>query len=255
MIHYSVTQWLIIFFLYCFFGWCYETAFVSITEKRFINRGFLRSPFLPIYGFGAVIMIISGKPFMDDPVLMFLCGAFSATLLEYITGCIMEMLFKINFWDYSDCRYNISGKICAEATLLWGFMTLLVNYKVHIHIEKLVLKLNENVLNIIVVILLLIFITDCVISVKSAIDIKNTLIRLTEIRVDIRKHTERLNQNLEKNRLNAREHITKLHQDNSEILKKIGFFKRDFINAHPNAKSKKFKEALSELKEHIRKKN
>lgn len=115
---YTSTQWIAFFFTYCFLGWCYETVLVSIEERRFVNRGFLRSPFLPIYGFGAIIMIISGKPFVHDPVKMFLCGALSATLMEYATGWIMEWLFKTRYWDYSDCRYNISGRICAEATLL-----------------------------------------------------------------------------------------------------------------------------------------
>ena len=141
---YTVWQWILFFFIYCFFGWCFETALVSIEEKHFVNRGFLRSPFLPIYGFGSLVMILAGQPFNDDPVAMFICGALSATLLEYVTGWLMELLFKTRYWDYSDCRYNLSGRICVEATFLWGFMTLLVNYKVHVHLIKPVTDLDRT---------------------------------------------------------------------------------------------------------------
>ncbi len=128
---YAIQNWIFIFFIYSFLGWCFETALVSIEEKRFVNRGFIRSPFLPIYGFGAITMIVSGTPVIKDPVLVFIFGAVSATILEFVTGWLLEVIFKTRYWDYSDTLYNFKGRICAEATLMWGFMTLLVNYKVH----------------------------------------------------------------------------------------------------------------------------
>lgn len=253
----NITQWIAFFFIYCFFGWCYETALVSLEEHHFVNRGFLRSPFLPIYGFGALIMVISGKPFFNDPVKMFLCGALAATLMEYVTSWLMELLFKTRYWDYSDCRYNISGRICAEATLLWGFMTLLVNYKIHIHIEKAVLMISNSILLVTDILLIILFIADLVISVKSVVDINHIIKRMTEIKEELATLNQKLRENAGKseNIDHIRDKIKQLHSENTGILKRLNFFKRDIINAHPRAHSIKFNNALTELKLKLRKKS
>lgn len=254
---YNFFQWILFFFIYCFFGWCFETITISIHEKRFVNRGFLRSPFLPIYGFGAVIMILAGKPFMDDPVKMFVCGALAATLMEYITGWLMELLFKTRYWDYSDCCYNISGRICAEATLLWGFMTLLVNYKVQIHIESFVLKLDPTLIKVIDIILLILFIADIIISAKSAIDVNNILKRMTEIREEIAQLNAKLKENADENlRIESiKQKIQQLQSERTSVSERLNYLKKDLINAHPRARSTKFNNALTELKIKIKEKS
>lgn len=254
---YSFFQWVLFFFIYCFFGWCFETTLVSLQEKHFVNRGFLRSPFLPIYGFGSLIMILAGKPFMHDPVKMFVCGALAATLMEYITGWLMELLFKTRYWDYSDCCYNISGRICAEATLLWGFMTLLVNYKVHIHIEVLVFKLDPTLITVVDIILMAVFIADLIISAKSAIDVNNILKRMTEIREEISQLNAKLKENAEENPHieSIKQKIQQLQSEHSSVSERLNFLKKDLINAHPRARSTKFNNALTELKIKIKEKS
>ncbi len=256
---YTISQWIFFFFIYCFCGWCFETTLVSLKEKHFINRGFVRSPFLPIYGFGATIMVIAGSPFVDDPVLMFLCGALSATLMEYVTGWLMELLFKTRYWDYSDCCYQVSGRICAEATLMWGFMTLIVNYKVHIHLEPIILKLSSNLIMIIDIILMVLFISDFIVSAKAAIDVNNILKRMTEIKEEITQLNNRLKDNptiSENHHIESiKNKIKQLQSERSNISNRISFLKMDLINAHPKAKSTKFNNALTELKNKIRDKS
>ena len=83
---YAIQNWIFIFFIYSFLGWCFETALVSIEEKRFVNRGFIRSPFLPIYGFGAITMIVSGTPVIKDPVLVFIPDGFLKLFLKHVIG-------------------------------------------------------------------------------------------------------------------------------------------------------------------------
>lgn len=255
MSEYTFFQWIFFFFLYCLFGWCFETTLVSLKEKHFVNRGFLRSPFLPIYGFGALIMIYTGSPLINDPVLMFICGALSATLMEYITGWLMEILFKTRYWDYSDCSYNISGRICAEATLMWGFMTLLVNYKVHINLEPFILKLDTTLVMVIDIILFTIFVADFIISAKSAIDVNNILKRMTEIREELSQLNIKLKESSKSKESSRIESIKlKIHQlqsEHSNVSGRLNIFKKDLINAHPRAKSKKFNKALTELKNKI----
>lgn len=86
-----------IFYLYCFFGWIFESTYVSLKQKRFVNRGFLRLPMLPLYGSGAVMMLWVSIPFQDSLILTYISGVIGATVLEYVTGYVMERLFKVRY--------------------------------------------------------------------------------------------------------------------------------------------------------------
>ena len=137
--NYSIDQWVIFFFIYCFIGWIWECSYVSIRTKELTNRGFMRGPVLPIYGFGAVLMVWVGLPLMAHPVIMFFVGLLCASTMESFTGDIMQRLFKVRYWDYTGCLLNIKGHVCLKASLAWGTFTLLMNYFVHKPIERVVL--------------------------------------------------------------------------------------------------------------------
>ena len=82
MYTYTWYQWLTFFYLYCFFGWIFESTYVSLKQKRFVNRGFLRLPMLPLYGSGAVMMLWVSLPFQDSLILTYISGVIGATALE-----------------------------------------------------------------------------------------------------------------------------------------------------------------------------
>ncbi len=126
MYSYSFTEWTAFFFVYCFIGWCWEVFYVGITKRKLVNRGFLHMPLLPIYGFGAVIMLHSSLPFQNSIILTFISGMISATLLELITGLLMEKLLKVRYWDYSRQKLNFKGIICLSSSLFWGLLTVLL---------------------------------------------------------------------------------------------------------------------------------
>ena len=86
MYSYTVTQWLFFFYIYCFAGWCIESAYVSFMEKKLTNRGFMRGPFLPLYGSGAIMMLVVSMPFRGRIILTYLAGCVGATVLEYVTA-------------------------------------------------------------------------------------------------------------------------------------------------------------------------
>lgn len=93
---YSAAQWLLVFYLYCMLGWCFESTVVSVGQRRLVNRGFLRGPMLPIYGFGAVILLHVSLPLKQHPVWLYLASMIAATVFEYIVGVVMEKIFKVN---------------------------------------------------------------------------------------------------------------------------------------------------------------
>lgn len=112
------------FFIYSTLGWLMETTLNSIKHKTFINRGFLTGFYCPIYGVGMCSIYLFCSPFASNPFLVFIVGLVVATLIEYITGMLMEKLFHASWWDYSHFKCNLNGKICLRISIAWGVLAL-----------------------------------------------------------------------------------------------------------------------------------
>lgn len=145
----------------------------------------MRGPFIPIYGCGAIVMLLVGQPLMNRPVLMFFAGLISASTMEYITGETMEAIFKVRYWDYSKAFLNLRGYICLAASLLWGTFTIVLNYLLHRPVARLVLGMNENVLHYLVMILMIYFVADFALSFKTALDLRDLIIAYEKVHADI----------------------------------------------------------------------
>lgn len=189
---YSLIQWIAFFFIYGFLGWCYESAYVSIKHKRWVNRGFVRGPLLPLYGSGAILLLFVTIPFRDSLPLMFVAGAIGATALEYVMGVTMEALFKVRYWDYSKHKYNFQGHICLAATTLWGVFAIVIVKVVHRPIENLVMGLPETLVEILVMVVTVLFVADFALSFKAAMDIRDVLIKLEEVQREMERMQKRL---------------------------------------------------------------
>lgn len=121
MMHaYYLSQWVLFFFIYSFIGWVWESCYVSVRKRRWVNRGFMHGPMLPLYGSGALVILIVTIPVRENLILVFLVGMAGATILEYFTGAAMERLFHVRYWDYSRQPGNLNGHICPMASLCWG---------------------------------------------------------------------------------------------------------------------------------------
>lgn len=190
---YTFSTWLLFFYFYCFLGWVWETCYVSVLKGKWVNRGFMRGPFLPIYGSGAVVVLIFTLPFRTDAGLVFFVGMFSATLLEYFTGTAMEKMFHVRYWDYSKQRLNLNGHICVTSSLAWGCFSVILTLYGHTPVERFVLNMNTNVLEVIVFLLTVYISIDMAESVREAINLKEILLELEENNEDFRrisKHIE-----------------------------------------------------------------
>lgn len=190
--HYSILQWLFFFYFYCFFGWCFESAFVSMRKKRFVNRGFMRGPFLPLYGSGAIMMLVVSMPVRDNLFLVYVAGCIGATALEYVTGVTMEALFKVRYWDYSNQRFQFQGHICLSSTLAWGFLTILMTEVVHRPVEKLSLLLPHTVMLLLVSFLTVMIAADFIISFRTALDLRAVLVKLEKAKEELEHMQKRL---------------------------------------------------------------
>lgn len=133
---YHLMNWLII---YSFFGWVWETCYVSVKSGKFVNRGFINGPLCTIYGFGAVSVYVILRPFSDNLLYLYLGGVVVATALEYVTAVLMESIFHTSWWDYSDNKFNFQGRICLGASLGWGAFTVILFKVLHPLVESIVI--------------------------------------------------------------------------------------------------------------------
>ncbi|MBD5552013.1 MAG: hypothetical protein HDQ96_12715 [Lachnospiraceae bacterium] len=194
MYPYTLSQWLFLFYFYCFLGWCVESTHVSIRQKppHWVNRGFIRGPFLPLYGSGAIMMLVVSAPFQHDLFLTYVAGCIGATVLEYITGVTMEALFKVRYWDYSEQPFNFQGHICLGTTLAWGGLTILMTRIIHKPIEGLLYMVPENLLSILTFVLTVFIAADFALSFRAALDIRDILIAMEKVKEEMAHMQKRL---------------------------------------------------------------
>lgn len=185
MYTYTWYQWLTFFYLYCFFGWVFESSYVSLKEHHLVNRGFLRIPMLPLYGTGAIMMLWVSIPVQDSLVLTWAAGVVGATVLEYVTGYAMERLFKVRYWDYSDQKWNIHGYICLSSSIAWGFLTIFMTHLIHKPIERAVFAMPVMWDILFVAVATVVFVYDSVICVREAFAFGQSLEALKKIRQDL----------------------------------------------------------------------
>jgi len=126
------------FCVFSVLGWLVESIYMSFCNRKITNRGFMTSPFCPIYGFGAVLGYLILHPLEKNVVVLYLVGALIATIFEYLVGRLMIRLFGELWWDYNDKPFNYKGIVCLESTIAWGFYALGVVHFVHAGINWLI---------------------------------------------------------------------------------------------------------------------
>jgi uncharacterized membrane protein len=173
-------------------GWIIESTWVSLHQKRLVNRGFLRGPFIPIYGCGAMTLVLVGTPLLKWPVAVFFGGMISASILEYFTGAAMEAIFKVRYWDYSDKPFNLNGHICLFTSVCWGGLSLAVDYVIHKPIVALTEHMTYKELVLMVTVVTVYFIVDCTLSFKAAFDLRAIIIKMEKAKEELRLMQKRL---------------------------------------------------------------
>ena len=289
MYTYAWYHWITFFYLYCFFGWIFESTYVSLKQHHFVNRGFLRLPMLPLYGSGAILMLWVSLPYQDNLVLVYIAGVIAATALEYVTGAVMERLFKVRYWDYSDKKYNINGYICLGSSIAWGFLTIFMT------------EMNPILEFTFIAVVSVLFVYDSIRSTKEALDLarvlesmtklkaeaeemqvqlallkaetsekvtemkKDAAIRISELKEEAADRAMRaadtaaqraseMTQTLTDRQQRAEalaEKLRSLSETRHKLSHHMSHYRRRLLNGNPTAYSKRFAEALSELKNYV----
>lgn len=250
--------WLLYFYIYCFVGWLWESCFVSIRTRHWVNRGFLRGPYLPIYGTGAIAMLIIAMPFRDNIFLTFFAGLIGATLLEYITGVCMESLFKVRYWDYSNQPFNFQGQICLSSSLCWGVFTVILTRYGHKPVQYFVSLLPNFILILTDITISIFFITDSIHSFQEAMDLRHLLEDMTKAKEQLERLRSRLDLVLDETSDKIGERIDEFKETGDRISERIDELKEttmtrsfELRNAITN-NLKRLSDYISELTEEQR---
>ena len=156
------------FVIYSMLGWLVESIYMSFCNHKITNRGFAKSPFCPIYGFGAVIGYLVLSPLRKQYVLLYFVAAFLATTFEFLVGKLMIRLFGELWWDYNDKPFNYKGIICLESTIAWGFYGLGIVCFLHAKIYSFIDRVSPEIGIRIISVILLIVLVDYIIQLLKA---------------------------------------------------------------------------------------
>ena len=226
---YDIRMYFLLFMIYAILGWLMEVTCKLIQYKRFINRGFLIGPYCPIYGYGALLITILLHKYTNDPIVLFIMAIVVCGTLEYLTSYFMEKIYKARWWDYSQKKFNINGRVCLGTIVPFGLLGLFIMYVLNPFFLGQIGKLSEMWLNILFWSLLAIYICDNVISGIVVRAIKTTEKGFGK-------------------ELDNTEEITNKVKD---ILRQKSILHRRLINAYPKIQAVKFK--IKEKKQEIKK--
>lgn len=179
---YNVCFLFSLFIIYSVIGWVTECIACSIEWRKIVkNRGFLIGPYCPIYGWGGLCSYLILGKYYNDPITLFVLAAVGASVLEYFTSYWMEKLFKARWWDYSNRRFNLEGRVCLGNAILFGLMGMAFVYLVNPFFVKILETMPNNILIIVSIIVMIIFLIDNILTFMIITKLK---LRITKIRKD-----------------------------------------------------------------------
>ena len=247
--------------LYSFLGWCGEMVYCSIGQRRLCEkRGFLNGPICPIYGHGALIVLLCLHGGCGNPLGTFFLGALLTSALEYATSYAMEKLFHMRWWDYSQYRFQINGRICLLNSTLFGLASVFLCHLANPPLAAWVAGLFASGLAVpLALVLAALYLADIVLSVRGAIRIGDRLAKLHAIYDELAQRLEELRQEpqqaLEAQRQRVEAAVASARQAAEERLRALyarqDFFERRLLHSFPTMRSLRHSEALSKWKEHL----
>ena len=256
-------QYKIIFYfiIYSFLGWCLESIYKTIIFKKPTNSGFLYGPFCPMYGIGAILMIWAGQ-LSNNPIVIFIMAFLIFSVWEYLVAVIIEKLFKTKYWDYSNLKFNLQGRVCLKNSLYWGILGVLLIYLIQPLIENLTNLIPAEILVYVDAILMLAILVDTVITIFRIMFIDKKIRQVLEIGETIKEKIAELKNSeiMEKAHIDNLQKLIsdlKVKQDilKIKIYKRVIRLKKSFpeMNSENLTKFMTQKISLEGIKEKIKK--
>lgn len=179
---YHISNIFMKFFLFSLFGYIAEMIMCIIVDRKITNRGFLCGPIIPIYGVGSIFLILLLDRYKNDPLVVFVFGIIITTIIEYITSYLLEKIFHNRWWDYTQNRFNVNGRICLLNSSLFGIGSLAIIYLANPIFNEFLIQMNTKALMITSAIIFIIFVMDIIYSVIVAYNLRNQIIMFSELK-------------------------------------------------------------------------
>ena len=210
-----------IFFIYSFLGWCTEVSYAALVTGKFVNRGFLNGPVCPVYGFGVVIVLSILVPLKGNLLVLFIGSVVLTSLLEWLTGFLLEKIFHQRWWDYSDQPFNIGGYICLRFSIAWGFACLIVVDAIHPTVFWLISSIPHGIGVVILWVLAVTMAVDLIATVRTITNMNRQLQEIDELARKIKGMSNEFGEQLADKVLDAAEKGTELRSGLTEELEDL----------------------------------
>ncbi len=246
-----------IFIIYAFIGWCTEVSYAALDRGIFVNRGFLNGPYCPIYGCGVVIVVAALTPLKDNLLILFAGSFLLTSILEYITGFILEKVFHNKWWDYSNKPFNLHGYVCLKFSIYWGLACTFIMDVIHPIIYKGITMIPHILGVVLLCIIMSAFAVDCGVTVTTILKFNKRLKVMDEMAAKIHKLSDEIGENIYENVTTAVEKSEEFQETHEELLTKISDTKENLMDLPSTAKEKiastaaSAREKLSESAENI----
>lgn len=271
------------FFVYGFLGWCTEVAFAACKERKFVNRGFLNGPICPIYGIGVGIVVQFLTPYKDNFILLYVTSVVLVTALEWVTGFILEKVFHNKWWDYSKMPLNLNGYVCLLFSLIWGVACVAIVEFIHPVVHKVLSWIPKSIGIGLIVVLGIAILADLYVTVSTILKMNRHLEKMKEIAAELHRISDELGESIYKDVVEVLERREewklkvqeasgevkeKMQDVSDEVMDRIGELKKKYrevggkglhvskrlIKAFPRIQSKKYREAMEDLKQYLKRK-
>lgn len=246
------------FIIYSFLGWCLESIYKTIIFKKPTNSGFLYGPFCPMYGIGAIIMIMAGQ-ISNNIIIVFIMAFLIFTIWEYVVAVFLEKVFKTKYWDYSDLKFNIQGRVCLKNSIYWGILGVLLIFVIQPVTENLTNLIPSNILKYVNIVLCIAITVDALTTIYRIMFIDKKIRQVFEIGETIKEKLYELKNSELVEKANIQKIVSelKIKQDilKIKLYKRIIRLKKSFpeMNSENLSKFMTQKISLNDLKEKIKK--
>ena len=227
-----------IFIIYAFIGWCTEVSYAALDRGIFVNRGFLNGPYCPIYGCGVVIVVAVLTTLKENLLILFIGSFLLTSILEYITGYLLEKVFHNQWWDYSDKPFNIHGYVCLKFSIYWGLACTFIMDVLHPIIYKGITLMPHIPGVILLCIIMTVFFVDCGITVATILKFNKRLKVMDEMAERIHKLSDEIGENIYENVTDIVEKSEEFQKTHAELLDKLAETKDNLMEIPGSAKEK-----------------
>lgn len=230
---YPIQALVLYFIFYSFLGWCMETCYCCVRERRLVDRGFLYGPVCPIYGTGVVLMILFFTPLKGNLLLFYLTAVVVMTSWEYFVAWLLETTTHVRYWDYSHRRFNLKGRVCLSIALTWGLLSYVVIFWIHPPVEQLYHTLSPWLVNTLCVCLLVVLLVDAAFTIRRLALLSQLVVKLAvardEAQLQLSLGKAELEQRLESQSAAVR---SRYNQQIARLERYSRSFRRKYANMH-----------------------